>query len=123
MYLGRVVERAPREELLRRPLHPYTVSLLSAVPIRDPRRRRERIVLAGEPPSLLAPPAGCAFHPRCPIRRPRCAAERPLLAEETSDGTSHGIDRSVACFYPGELAVSAELAAPVKGGGGPCKQL
>jgi peptide/nickel transport system ATP-binding protein len=110
MYLGRVVEEAPREDLFRRPLHPYTVSLLSAVPIPDPRRRRPRIVLAGEPPSPLAPPAGCAFHPRCPIRRPRCAAERPPLEVKTV-----AEDRAVACFYPGELAVSAELAAPVKG--------
>jgi len=118
MYLGRVVEDAPREDLFRRPLHPYTVSLLSAVPIPDPRRRRARIVLAGEPPSPLAPPAGCAFHPRCPIGRPRCATERPPLAraagktgeQETGEG-----DRAVACFYPGELAPPAELAAPLKG--------
>jgi peptide/nickel transport system ATP-binding protein len=112
MYLGRVVEEAPREELFRRPLHPYTVSLLSAAPIADPGRRRARIVLAGELPSPLEPPAGCAFHPRCPIGRPRCAAERPPLS-----GEAHGeTGRPVACFYPGELALSAELAAPVKGG-------
>jgi peptide/nickel transport system ATP-binding protein len=113
MYLGRVVEEASREDLFRRPLHPYTVSLLSAVPIPDPRRRRARIVLAGEPPSPLAPPAGCAFHPRCPIRRPRCATERPPLTRPAGEVVEE--DRLVACFFPGELAVSAELAAPVKG--------
>jgi peptide/nickel transport system ATP-binding protein len=101
LYLGRVVEEASREDLFRRPLHPYTVSLLSAVPAADPRRRRERIVLSGEPPSPLAPPAGCAFHPRCPIRRPRCAAERPLLTADSPGGER----RAVACFYPGEVTL------------------
>jgi oligopeptide/dipeptide ABC transporter ATP-binding protein len=95
MYLGRVVELGPARELMARPLHPYTVSLLSAVPVADPRRRRRRIVLAGEPPSPLAPPSGCPFHPRCPSARPRCAAERPELPRE--------LDHAVACFYPGEL--------------------
>jgi peptide/nickel transport system ATP-binding protein len=93
LYLGRIVEQASREELFRRPLHPYTVSLLSAVPVPVPGRRRERIVLPGEPPSPLAPPSGCPFHPRCPIARPRCATEVPPLAEGSQ----------AACFYPGEL--------------------
>jgi oligopeptide transport system ATP-binding protein len=108
MYLGRVVETGPTRELMTRPLHPYTVSLLSAVPVADPRRRRRRIVLAGEPPSPLAPPSGCPFHPRCPIARPRCAAERPPLAP--APGASNGEwERAVACFYPGELAAAGKM--------------
>jgi len=101
MYLGRIVELAPRAALFRRPLHPYTASLLSAVPVADPGRRRSRIVLPGEPPSPLAPPSGCPFHPRCPSARPRCAAERPPLAGVA--GTEEW-ERLAACFYPGEIA-------------------
>jgi oligopeptide/dipeptide ABC transporter ATP-binding protein len=96
-YLGRVVELAARADLFARPLHPYTVCLLSAVPRPEPGRRRERIVLAGDPPSPLTPPPGCPFHPRCPIARPRCAAERPALAEAAPGHLA-------ACFYPGEMA-------------------
>jgi len=94
MYLGRIVEVAPRSALFSQPLHPYTVSLLSAVPRPEPGRRRSRIVLGGEPPSTLAPPPGCPFHPRCPIARPRCAQETPPLAGE---------DHLAACFYAGEM--------------------
>ncbi|HEX3552667.1 MAG TPA: oligopeptide/dipeptide ABC transporter ATP-binding protein [Thermoanaerobaculia bacterium] len=101
MYLGRIVELTRRAELFRRPLHPYTASLLSAVPVPDPGRRRDRIVLPGEPPSPLAPPPGCPFHPRCPSARPRCAAEPPPLAP-IGEGLGEG-RRMVACFYPGEL--------------------
>jgi len=102
MYLGRIVELAPRAELFGRPLHPYTASLLSAVPVADPGRRRSRIVLPGEPPSPLAPPSGCPFHPRCPIARPRCAVERPVLEPPAGEW-----DRRVACFYPGEIPPAA----------------
>jgi oligopeptide/dipeptide ABC transporter ATP-binding protein len=107
LYLGRVVELAPAAELLRTPLHPYTASLLSAVPVAavgaDDVGRRRRIVLAGEPPSPFAPPAGCPFHPRCPSARARCAAERPPLAPPAP--LAQGVpQRSVACFFPGELA-------------------
>jgi oligopeptide/dipeptide ABC transporter ATP-binding protein len=86
MYLGRIVERGSCERVFAAPAHPYTRALLSAVPSADPRRERsrERILLAGEPPSPLAPPAGCAFHPRCPqraeVQGDRCARERPLLS-------------------------------------------
>ena len=104
MYLGRIVELSSTRELFRRPLHPYTVSLLSAVPVPDPGRRRDRIVLAGEPPSPLAPPPGCPFHPRCPIARPRCSAERPPLATIAKEEALLGDwGRMVACFYPGEM--------------------
>jgi oligopeptide/dipeptide ABC transporter ATP-binding protein len=102
LYLGRVVERAPKADLFSRPLHPYTVCLLSAVPRPEPGRRRDRIVLQGDPPSPLAPPPGCPFHTRCPIARPRCAEETPPLAQvgniaDTAPG------HLAACFYPGEL--------------------
>ena len=98
LYLGRVVELAPRAALFSRPLHPYTVSLLSAVPRPEPGRRRSRIVLGGEPPSPLAPPPGCPFHPRCPIARPHCSEDTPPLAEVAPG-------HFAACFYAGELTL------------------
>ena len=100
LYLGKVVETAPTRELFRRPLHPYTVSLLSAVPVPRPGRRRQRILLPGDPPSPLRPPPGCRFHTRCPIARPRCAVEAPPLAALDPAAPQH----VVACFYAGELA-------------------
>ncbi|HYU34282.1 MAG TPA: oligopeptide/dipeptide ABC transporter ATP-binding protein, partial [Thermoanaerobaculia bacterium] len=99
LYLGRVVELAPAADLFRRPLHPYSVSLLSAEPMADPDHRRDRIVLPGEPPSPLAPPSGCPFHPRCPVARARCAADIPPLAAVEGEEPN----RTAACFYPGEL--------------------
>ena len=96
MYLGRIVELGATRDIFAAPQHPYTVSLLSAVPVADPTRRRERILLAGEPPSPLSPPPGCPFHPRCPIAKDRCREEEPTLTESV-DG------RQVACHYPGEL--------------------
>jgi oligopeptide transport system ATP-binding protein len=74
MYLGRIVEKATAAELYSNPKHPYTMSLLSAVPEPDPRPKRQRIVLAGEVPSPSNPPSGCPFHPRCPLTR-QAAAE------------------------------------------------
>ena len=81
MYLGRIVEIGPTDDVLSRPRHPYTQALLSAVPEPDPTRARTRLVLAGEPPSPSSPPSGCAFHPRCfhPKKDARCSAERPEL--------------------------------------------
>jgi oligopeptide/dipeptide ABC transporter ATP-binding protein len=79
MYLGRAVEVAPADAVFENPRHPYTKALLSATPIADPDRRQERIKLEGDVPSPYNPPAGCAFHPRCPLANERCAAERPKL--------------------------------------------
>jgi oligopeptide transport system ATP-binding protein len=86
MYLGRIVETAPARELYTSPLHPYTEALLSAVPIPDPKVKRQRVRLQGEIPSPIQPPSGCHFHPRCPIAQfPLCSKETPALRQR-SDG-------------------------------------
>ena len=92
MYLGRIVERAPAEELFARPVHPYTQALLSAIPIPDPKieRKRKRLVLVGDVPSPLNPPSGCHFHTRCPYVRDRCRVEAPALVER-------GVGHFAAC--------------------------
>jgi peptide/nickel transport system ATP-binding protein len=82
MYLGKLMEVSPAEELYTKPIHPYTSALLAAIPIPDPRenRRRERIVVSGEPPNPINPPSGCVFHPRCPRATQVCReAEPPLM--------------------------------------------
>ena len=89
MYLGRIVELAGTATLYAAPRHPYTRALLSAVPSTAPGERRERIALAGEPPSPLDPPAGCPFHPRCAHAEARCRVERPALLGRS--------DHRVAC--------------------------
>ena len=94
MYLGRVMEIAPSAELCRKPLHPYTAALLSAVPRLEP-HPRGRIKLTGDVPSPLDPPKGCAFHPRCPFATEQCSKERPEL-REIAPG------RFTACFHASE---------------------
>ena len=88
MYLGRIVELAGARELYARALHPYTEALLSAVPIPDPQLRRKRIMLQGDVPSPIHPPAGCHFHTRCPIAEERCRREAPQLK---SAGAGHWV--------------------------------
>ena len=81
MYLGRIVELAERRALFASPQHPYTEALLSAVPIPDPGAKPQRVMLPGEVPSPINPPAGCHFHTRCPYAEARCRSEKPLLRE------------------------------------------
>jgi oligopeptide transport system ATP-binding protein len=81
MYLGQIVELADGEELYAKPLHPYTVALLSAIPIPDPTTKRQRILLEGDPPSTIHPPSGCRFHTRCNKRFDRCDKEEPVFRE------------------------------------------
>jgi dipeptide transport system ATP-binding protein len=93
MYLGRVVEYAAREEIFANPKHPYTRALLSATPVPDPMRKRERIVLKGELPSPLDPPTGCTFNPRCPLAFEPCPVLRPeLLANGKSLVACHAVN-------------------------------
>jgi peptide/nickel transport system ATP-binding protein len=95
MYLGSVVEIGPTDAVLRRPAHPYTQALISAVPVPDPTRatQRARIILTGDVPSPIDPPPGCCFHPRCRYATDRCRSERPVL-------TPYGDGTQVACHHP-----------------------
>lgn len=104
MYLGKLVEVTKREELYRNPLHPYTKALLSAIPIPDPRRKHQRIVLTGEVPSPLNPPAGCRFHTRCPLAIERCKHEEPIFEEKSLNHlvACHLVDRMGNTTTPGQ---------------------
>ena len=98
MYLGKVVELAPVEDIFLSARHPYANALLSAVPVPDPRAvaERPRIILVGEVPSPINPPSGCRFHPRCPKAEPRCVDEEPALVAQLGDAPEH----VAACHYP-----------------------
>ncbi|NJC95485.1 MAG: peptide ABC transporter substrate-binding protein [Anaerolineales bacterium] len=85
MYLGKMVELTTREELFRNPLHPYTQALMSAIPVPNPRLKRNRVILKGDVPSPLNPPKGCRFHPRCPAAVAKCSQEEPRFKELSAD--------------------------------------
>jgi oligopeptide/dipeptide ABC transporter ATP-binding protein len=106
MYLGKLVELSPAEELYERPIMPYTEALLSAVPIPDPdlAAKRERIVLEGDVPSPINPPSGCRFHPRCRYATQVCKEVEPPLAD-------YGNGHLAACHHP--LNVDAAALAEV----------
>ncbi len=112
LYLGRVVEQGARQAIFEQPQHPYTVSLLASVPVPDPRRRRAALAPAGEIPSPLARPAGCAFHPRCPIARERCRREVPPLS-------GLGPSQQAACHFPGRVSVAEDPPAEPDQAAGP----
>jgi peptide/nickel transport system ATP-binding protein len=108
MYLGKLMEVSPAEELYTKPIHPYTSALLSAIPIPDPRenRSRERLVVGGEPPNPINPPSGCVFHPRCPRATDVCRQVEPPLARYANGHLA-------ACHHP--LSVTPEeIAAATK---------
>ena len=84
MYLGKIVEMTDAKTIIRAPRHPYTQALISAVPVVDPDSKRQRIILPGDVPSPINPPAGCPFHPRCPIAEERCRTQIPPLREIVS---------------------------------------
>jgi peptide/nickel transport system ATP-binding protein len=85
MYLGKMVEMTSREELFRNPLHPYTQALMSAIPVPNPRLKRQRTILKGDVPSPLNPPKGCRFHPRCPVAIDICSHQEPEFLEVSPD--------------------------------------
>jgi len=122
MYLGKIVEMGASEQIFSAPEHPYTQSLLSAVPIADPsyRKQRQRIVLKGDLPNPLDPPSGCAFRTRCFKAQPKCAEQEPLLEARTT--TSHlGAGHFSACHFaepvvPDFMKHTTKVAAPAERG-------
>jgi oligopeptide/dipeptide ABC transporter ATP-binding protein len=97
MYLGEMVELADAEELYHTPKHPYTKALLSAIPLPDPNYKKERVILRGDVPSPINPPAGCYFHPRCPIAKENCKSAHPQLRDVKTATQPH----DAACHYAG----------------------
>ncbi|MCW2544235.1 MAG: appF, partial [Frankiales bacterium] len=111
MYLGTIVEQSPSDQLYAAPRHPYTIALMSAVPIPDPlvEDRRERILLSGDLPSPANPPSGCRFHTRCPFRQPtRCHDEEPQLRPLAPE---HDHRHSVACHWAEQIAAGEIVPA------------
>ena len=108
MYLGKLMEVSPAEELYTKPIHPYTSALLSAIPIPDPEenRRRERLVVSGEPPNPINPPSGCVFHPRCPRATDVCREIEPPLVRYPNG-------HMAACHHPMSVS-AAEVQAATK---------
>ena len=99
MYLGRMVEYASARDLYRNPRHPYTLALMSAIPVPDPKRKSRRIILGGDVPSPLDPPSGCPFHTRCPQVMPVCKAAAPPRVNVGTDSAPHIVDCHL--FAPG----------------------
>ena len=117
MYLGRVAELTNREQLYRDPRHPYTMALMSAIPVPDPMLERKRIILTGDVPSPVNPPEGCNFHPRCWLRhhldQPEiCAAEIPQLIDPSPDD---GEEQMVACHFRETSAIELDRASKEEG--------
>ena len=105
MYLGKVVELSPAEELYVKPIHPYTAGLLASIPFPDPRQNRTRIraIPSGEPPDPVAPPTGCRFHPRCPRATDICQTVEPPLS-------AYANGHSAACHHPMNVATEERAA-------------
>jgi oligopeptide/dipeptide ABC transporter ATP-binding protein len=106
MYLGKLVEVSPSEELYHKPIHPYTSALLGAIPIPDPNenRARERPIISGEPPNPIAPPPGCRFHTRCPRATEICHTIEPQLTEYPGGHLA-------ACHHPQNITTAEVTTA------------
>jgi peptide/nickel transport system ATP-binding protein len=113
MYLGKLCEVGPSEQIFSTPLHPYTSLLLDSVPVPDPRAERRVVIPIGEPPSPLSPPLGCRFHTRCPRASDVCRTEEPQMVR-------HGPEHYAACHHPNDPAGAAGTPVVVGavGGGG-----
>ena len=100
MYLGRIAEHGPGDQVYQHSRHPYTAALLSAAPAADPdaAAERQRIILTGDVPSPINPPAGCRFHPRCPKAQDLCTTTEPVLESKAGDPYTH----MTACHFPVE---------------------
>lgn len=121
MYLGKVVEISDGDALYEDPKHPYTASLLSAIPIPDPRKERERrrVVLTGDVPSPANPPSGCRFHTRCPRARDYCRENEPTLETHSDSAAASKSPHQAACFFPvkaGQVVDDRSEATPYRTG-------
>jgi len=106
MYLGKIVEIGDKKSLFENPQHPYTKALLSAIPVPDPDRQKDRIILKGDVPSPIDPPMGCRFHTRCPFATDRCKTETPELRTVENSGEQH----LAACHYFEEISKGLKVA-------------